>query len=125
MEKIAREELARRIMTATNKSDFESALKEYVLFRLGLPEDTRETNIYLLVLYSVRIKMPDEDVKTLESRLATVDCHQTSYIVSKKTLLMMEIERALGATVSADDATSATSVEKYAKVLWEALENGR
>ena len=118
MEKIAREELARRIMTATNKSDFESALKEYVLFRLGLPEDTRETNIYLLVLYSVRIKMPDEDVKTLESRLATVDCHQTSYIVSKKTLLMMEIEREYGASITADAACEVSSVEEYAKALW-------
>ena len=67
--------------------------------------------------------MPNEDVKTLESRLATVDCHQTSYIVSKKTLLMMEIERLLGVAVSADDATSAETVGAYAAVLREAMKN--
>ena len=125
MEKIAREELARRIMTATNKSDFEFALKEYVLFRLGLPEDTRETNIYLLVLYSVRIKMPDEDVKTLESRLATVDCHQTSYIVSKKTLLMMEIEREIDVHISPEESEKAETIPLYADALWRRKNDGK
>ena len=125
MEKIAREELARRITTATNKSDFESALKEYVMFRLGLPENTRETNLYLLVLYSVRIKMPDEDVKTLESRLATVDCHQTSYIVSKKTLLMMEIEREIGVHISPEESEKAETLPLYADALWRRKNDGK
>ena len=125
MAEIGREELIYEMKSAKSADDLFAPLFKYIISRLGLPERTKETDIYYLVLYSVRLKMPNEDVKTLESRLATVDCHQTSYIVSKKTLLMMEIERALGATVSADDATSATSVEKYAKVLWEALENGR
>ena len=120
-----REKLISDMKSAKSADGLFAPLYEYVKNRLELPGGTKETDIYRLVLYSVRLKMPGEDVKTLESRLATVDCHQTSYIVSKKTLLMMEIERALGATVSADDATSATSVEKYAKVLWEALENGR
>ena len=120
-----REKLISDMKSAKSADGLFAPLYEYVKNRLELPSGTKETDIYRLVLYSVRLKMPGEDVKTLESRLATVDCHQTSYIVSKKTLLMMEIERALGATVSADDATSATSVEKYAKVLWEALENGR
>lgn len=120
-----REKLISDMKSAKSADGLFAPLFEYVKSRLELPNGTKETDIYRLVLYSVRLKMPGEDVKTLESRLATVDCHQTSYIVSKKTLLMMEIERALGATVSADDATSATSVEKYAKVLWEALENGR
>ena len=120
-----REKLISDMKSAKSADGLFAPLYEYVKNRLELPSGTKETDIYRLVLYSVRLKMPGEDVKTLESRLATVDCHQTSYIVSKKTLLMMEIERALDANVSADDATSATNVEKYAKVLWEALENGR
>lgn len=109
-------------MKSAKDSDcFFASLYDYIKGRLELPADTKETNIYYLVLYSVRLKMPNEDVKTLESRLATVDCHQTSYIVSKKTLLMIEIERLLGVSVSADDATSAETVDAYAAVLWEAM----
>ncbi len=95
-------------------------MRDYILCRLGLPQETKETNLYYLVLYSVRIRMPDEDLKTLESRLATVDCHQTSYIVSKKTLLMMEIERGLSKHVSPDDADCADDIDKYAEVLLRA-----
>lgn len=108
------------MLGARDKNVFRALLRDYILCRLGLPAETKETNLYYLVLYSVRIKMPDEDPKTLESRLATVDCHQTSYIVSKKTLLMMEIEHGLSKHVSSDDAVYADNIEKYAEVLWEA-----
>lgn len=119
-----RENIISKMKSAKNSDDFFASLYEYMTSRLELPRDTKETNIYYLVLYSVRLKMPGEDVKTLESRLATVDCHQTSYIVSKKTLLMMEIERALGVEISADDATKAESVTEYSHLLWEALGDG-
>ena len=102
---------------------FADALNSYILFRLGLPFDTKEKNIYYLVLYSVRIKMPSEDIKTLESRLATVDCHQTSYIVSKKTLLMMEIEQTLGVSIPAEKAADADDDDSYSALLWEAIGN--
>ena len=111
-------ELLMSLCKETGKDRFFCALYEYMVKRLGLPENTREKNIYLLVLYGVRIKMPNEDLKTLESRLATVDCHQTSYIVSKKTLLMLEIERALGVTLPADEASEIESVDQYADALW-------
>ena len=120
-----RENIISKMKSAKNSDDFFASLYEYMTSRLELPRDTKETNIYYLVLYSVRLKMPGEDVKTLESRLATVDCHQTSYIVSKKTLLMMEIERALGVEISADDATKAESVTEYSHLLWEALGDGQ
>ena len=102
---------------------FADALNAYILSRLGLPFDTKEKNIYYLVRYSVRIKMPSEDIKTLESRLATVDCHQTSYIVSKKTLLMMEIEQTLGVSIPAEKAADADDVDSYSALLWEAIGN--
>ena len=124
MDKNTRDELVENMIKADNKSDFLAALKKYIFFRLELPEGTRETNIYLLVLYSVRIKMPNEDVKTLESRLATVDCHQTSYIVSKKTLLMLEIERLIGVSIAADEAERAEDVASYADVLWRTKNDG-
>ncbi len=119
-----REKQLRLMAEATDSAAFCALLREYILSRLGLPPETKEDNIYYLVLYSVRIKMPDEDVKTLESRLATVDCHQTSYIVSKKTLLMMEIERGLSVSISADDAEYAEDIPKYAEVLRRAVGNG-
>lgn len=123
MTETEREKFISDIRSAGDPDAFFASLFNYIKTRLELPLDTKETNIYYLVLYSVRLKMPNEDVKTLESRLATVDCHQTSYIVSKKTLLMMEIERLLGVAVSADNATSAETVGSYAAVLWEALKN--
>lgn len=123
MTETEREKFISDIRSAGDPDAFFASLFNYIKTRLELPLDTKETNIYYLVLYSVRLKMPNEDVKTLESRLATVDCHQTSYIVSKKTLLMMEIERLLGVAVSADDATNAETVSSYAAVLQEAMKN--
>lgn len=123
MTETEREKFISDIRSAGDPDAFFASLFNYIKTRLELPLDTKETNIYYLVLYSVRLKMPNEDVKTLESRLATVDCHQTSYIVSKKTLLMMEIERLLSVAVSADDATSAETVGAYAAVLREAMKN--
>lgn len=101
--------------------EFENNVYKYILYRLALPDQTKEQSIYYLVLYSVRLKMPDEDVKTLESRLSTVDCHQTSYIVSKKTLLMMEIEKELGASIDYDDLDKSDNVKYYANVLWSKI----
>lgn len=121
MTETERETIKSKMKSAKDSDSFFASLYEYMTLRLELPRDTKETNIYYLVLYSVRLKMPGEDVKTLENRLATVDCHQTSYIVSKKTLLMMEIERALGVMISADDAAGAESVRQYSDFLWEAM----
>ena len=121
MTDVEREKLISDMRSAGDPDGFFASLFEYIKTRLELPRDTKETHIYYLVLYSVRLKMPGEDVKTLENRLATVDCHQTSYIVSKKTLLMMEIERALGVMISADDAAGAENVRQYSDFLWEAM----
>ena len=125
MDKNTRDELVENMIKADNKSDFLAAVKKYIFFRLELPEGPRETNIYLLVLYSVRIKMPNEDVKTLESRLATVDCHQTSYIVSKKTLLMMEIEREIDVHISPEESEKAETIPLYADALWRRKNDGK
>ena len=105
---------------ARDIASFSGALTGYILGRLGLPPETQENNLYYLVLYSVRLKMPGEDVATLESRLSTVDCHQTSYIVSKKTLLMMEIERGLALHITPEEAEYAEDIPKYAEILWRA-----
>ena len=114
-----RKKLAANMKNAENNVDFCEALYRYIIERLELPKDTHQRELYYLVLFSVRLKMPNEDVSTLESRLATVDCHQTSYIVSKKTLLMMEIERELGVSLDAISATDVVSVDDYADKLWE------
>ncbi|MBO4217863.1 MAG: hypothetical protein J5940_07945 [Clostridia bacterium] len=119
-----REKHFESMKSAGDLSSFRALLRAYILERLELPPETKEDGMYNLVLYSVRIKMPGEDVSTLESRLATVDCHQTSYIVSKKTLLMMEIERGLSVEITADEAVYAEDAVKYAEILWRALKNG-
>lgn len=99
--------------------DFFNCIYDYCKKRLNLPLDTQVKSLYYLVLYSVRLLMKDEDVKTLESRLATIDCHQTSYIVSKKTLLMMEIERLLNVKIDLSELDKCDDIEYYAKQLWE------
>ena len=113
-----RERYFKAMAEAPDFGAFSRLLRGFILLRLDLPEETAESRLYYLVLYSVRIKMPDEDVNTLESRLSTVDCHQTSFIVSKKTLLMLEIERGLSVGITPDDAED---VSKYAEVLWRAM----
>ena len=116
-----REKRFKAMAEAPDFGVFRRLLRDYILCRLNLPSATREDRLYYLVLYSVRIKMPDEDVRTLESRLSTVDCHQTSFIVSKKTLLMMEIERGLSLHITPDDAEYAEDICKYAEVLWRTM----
>ena len=125
MTEIEREKQLKLMTNAKDVAEFRELLREYIIRRLGLPPETSENGIYYLVLYSVRIKMPDEDIATLESRLATVDCHQTSFIVSKKTLLMLEIERGLGLYITPEDAEYAEDISKYAEVLWRTLSNDR
>ena len=125
MEKSMLEYLAEKLASAADEAEFSKALFDYIIGRLELPRQTREKDIYLLVLYSVRLKMPNEDIKTLESRLATVDCHQTSYIVSKKTLLMMETEQIAGAHLSPEEAGEISDTDEYAAALWRIKNGGK
>ena len=118
-------ELVNKMKESKDEDSLYKALYEYILFRLNLPDKTKEQSIYYLVLYSVRLKMPNEDVKTLESRLSKVDCHQTSYIVSKKTLLMMEIEKELGVKVDYDLLEKCDDVKYYTTVLWRKMNEKR
>ena len=120
-----REKLISDMKSAKSADGLFAPLYEYVKNRLELPGGTKETDIYRLVLYSVRLKMPGEDVKTLESRLATVDCHQTSYIVSKKTLLMMEIEREIDVHISPEESEKAETLPLYADALWRRKNDGK
>ena len=113
-----RKVIAESMKNSSSEDEFLLNLQKYIFSRLDLPDGTREENLYYLVLYSVRLKMPNEDISTLESRLATVDCHQTSYIVSKKTLLMMEIENETGTHISADEAADIENIKQYAHALW-------
>lgn len=119
MEQDYKQILIDKIKNEKDLPSFSSLLYSYILYRLDLPKETKEQSLYNLVLYSVRIKMPGEDIKTLESRLSTVDCHQTSYIVSKKTLLMMEIERMLNVTIDIENVKKCDNFAYYTNVLWE------
>ena len=114
-------EYINEMINSKSYEEFHDNTYKYILYRLALPSETKEKSIYYLVLYSVRIKMPNEDIRTLESRLSTVDCHQTSYIVSKKTLLMMEIEKILNVSIDLDDLDKCDNFEYYAKSLWGKL----
>ena len=109
------------IKSATNYDDFAKRLFDYFLFRLEIPYDVSITSIYYLVLYSIRIKMPGEDIKTLEERISKVDCHQTSYVVSKKALLMMEVERMLNVKIGMDNIVQCDDFDYYTHVLWEKI----
>lgn len=107
-----------------DREAFHSALCAYIFFRLNLPGDTRESSLYRLVVFSVKLRMPGMDAKRLEARLATADCHQTSYVVSKKNLLMMEIERGLGVRLDAGTLDHIETTADYARALWEAMQHG-
>ena len=61
------------------------------------------------------------DARQLEERLATTDCHQTSYVVSRKNLLMMEIERGLNIRLSPEALDRIVTTEDYADALWETM----
>jgi len=99
-------------------------LRRYICLRLRLPADTRESNLYNLVVYSVKLRMPGTDTRRLEARLAATDCHQTSYVVGRKTLLMMEIERGLNVCLTPEQAKQAQQLEAYADLLWEEMRHG-
>lgn len=111
----------REMLAAADEAAFSCALRGYILLRLNLPDDTKEASLYRLVVFSVKLRMPGMDAKRLEERLATTDCHQTSYVVSKKNLLMMEIERALAVKLSFDALDHIETTDDYAKALWEAM----
>ena len=113
------QELLNQLDNVKSYSEFYNCIYNYCLRRLNLPNETKVKSMYYLVLFSVRIMMKEEDVKTLESRLATIDCHQTSYIVSKKTLLMMEIERILGVKIDISEVDKCDDVNYYINRLWE------
>lgn len=108
----------------SHESAFREAVARYVLCRLQLPEDTRERNLYRLVIYSVRRKMPGMDITHLEERLATEDCHQTTYVVSKKHLLMLEIETALDVHLRDEDVENVETVDDFARALHAAWRSG-
>ena len=108
-------------LCSSTRSAFTEALRAYILFRLSLPEDTRERSLYRLVVYSVKLRMPGTDARQLEERLATTDCHQTSYVVSRKNLLMMEIERGLNIRLSPEALDRIVTTEDYADALWETM----
>lgn len=101
--------------------EFRTNLKSYVLKRLDLPLDVHEDDIRRLVILSVKWKNESEGSVFIESRLAGSDCHQTTYVVQKKTLLMMEIEKRLGVKLTSEDVDHVETVTDYALVLWEAM----
>lgn len=117
--------LMQSLLDARDFSAFSAALRAYILLRLQLPEDTRELSLYRLVVYSVKLRMPGIDAARLEERLATTDCHQTSYVVSKKNLLMMEIEKALSAKLAPETLDHIETTDDYTKALWEAIHHDR
>ena len=106
-----------------HETAFREAVAQYLFCRLQLPDDTRERNLYRLVIYSVRRRMPGIDLIHLEERLATEDCHQTTYVVSKKHLLMLEIESALDIHLRDEDVEHVETVDDFACALratWQA-----
>jgi hypothetical protein len=115
------EALLKAMRSAEDAAAMLVLLRRYVYLRLRLPPDTQENNVYNLVVYSVKLRLPGTDGKRLEARLATTDCHQTSYVVSRKTLLMMEIEQGLGVSLTPEQAKQAKRLETYAELLWEVM----
>jgi len=115
-----REQYLHALCLAKDFTSFETALRYYLFLRLQVPYTTRENHLYRLVVYSVKLKMPGVDAQRLEERLATTDCHQTSYVVSRKNLLMMEIECALCIKLSPTALDNIRTIEDYALALWEA-----
>lgn len=108
------------LLSAQDAQSFAQALRVYILIRLKLPEKIREASLYGLVVYSVKLRVPGIDAKRLEERLATTDCHQTSYVVSKKNLLMMEIEKMIGVHLTPETLDHIETTDDYAAALWEA-----
>ena len=115
-----REALLETVSQARSRTELCEALRRYVLARLHLPPETREDDLYRLVVLSVKLRMPGVNAAWLEERLATTDCHQTSYVVSRKTLMMMEIEKGLGVRLPCEALDRVPTLGDYAKALWEA-----
>ena len=107
-----------------HEAAFREAVARYLFCRLQLPEDTRERNLYRLVIYSVRRRMPGVDLTHLEERLATEDCHQTTYVVSKKHLLMLEIESGLEIHLRDEDVENVETADDFARALRAAWQAG-
>lgn len=118
-----RAEMLEKMRTATDFNAFSRALYEYICMRLSLPAGTKERDLYRLVVYSVKLRMKDVDTERLEERLATVDCHQTSYVVSRKNLMMMEIEKGIGVRMPAEMLDDVRTADDYAHALWRVKQN--
>lgn len=109
--------------SAADAEAFAQDVAHYMLYRLQLPDDTRERNLYRLMVYSVKRKMPGVDLTHLEERLATEDCHQTTYVVSKKHLLMLEIESTLDIHLRDEAVENIETVDDFARALFAARQS--
>lgn len=103
-------------------ADFYLVLRRYILFRLGLPEEVGQTDLYQLCLMSLKLQLHGAGSASgaaLEARLKKYDCHRTEAAVQKKVLLMMHIERML----AVDPAPGGTirTLEEFSSCLYQRL----
>ena len=101
------------------KSNFECSVHRYVCRRFQLEEDTSETDLYKLAVASIRKLKPGLTQKRVEELLAGSDCHQTTYAVQKKILIMMELERLMDVQISQDKVETIQTTKQCADIIYE------
>lgn len=101
-------------------------LKKAVNRKLMLQEDEEEQIRNLIIL---SIKQQDKKAgnlsdEVIKKQIKKYDCHQTSLVAQKKTLLLMFIERELGITLDDDEAVGIETMEQLAEVFTKHMMEG-
>lgn len=99
-------------------------LQEAICAKLMIPF-VEEPSIRNLVILSIKLQegMTNKAASNIIlHQVVKYDCHQTSLVAKKKTLLIMFIEKNLGITLNDDEAVKADTTLHLAELLTNAIE---
>lgn len=91
-------------------------------------QEEEEEEIKNLVIMSIKQQegkaggRPDDAVS---NQIKKYDCHQTSLLAQKKTLLFLFMERELGVTLEDDEAVGTNTMEQLAEIFIKHLGGGK
>ena len=94
-------------------------LQEAVNLKLMI-EEKEEQQIKNLVIMSIKsqdMRAGNLSDDVIRRQIKRYDCHQTSLVAQKKTLLIMFIEKELAITLNDDDAVGIQTLEQLTEIL--------
>lgn len=106
-------EIRKMPQSEKNRESLKPLLKKAVCCKLMIPEDETD-DIKKLIVLSIKRQnkadalLPDE---VIQSKVEKYDCHQSSLVLQKKTLLTFFIERELGLHWTDDEAVQIASLD--------------